>query len=323
MLGGAVALTAAIKRQTMDEARLSLSRLARPARLAALSAALAGLVGPAPLWAAGPAPLAVQAAGEAAPAEPAQFSALWGALRLSEVLAIIAREGREYGAGLGEDMFPSRTGEAWRAEVARIYDPARMERAFRAGVARALDSADLAPMLAFFDSPEGRHITGLEISAREAMLDEAVEAASREEAQSLRQRNAPFFAALSDFVAANDLIEMNVVGAMNANLAFYAGLGQGGALGPGAGMTEAEILDDVWAQETDIRAETEIWVYSYLALAYRPLPEGLLADYTRFSRSEAGRRLNAALFAAFDTLFVGISHDLGAAAAARMAGEDL
>jgi hypothetical protein len=277
---------------------------------------------PLPLWAAGAGGAIPAQAGDAAVAvERAEFTELWQALRLSEVIAIMSREGLAYGAELGDDMFPTRAGASWQTAIARIYDPARMEREFRAGVAGALETADIAPMLAFFDSPDGRHITGLEISAREAMLDEAVEEASREAAQTLKDRNAPLYEAISDFVAANDLVDMNVAGAMNANLAFYSGLAAGSAFGQE--MTESEILSDVWAQEPDIRAETEIWIYSYLALAYRPLPEGMLAEYTRFSRSDAGRVLNAALFAAFDTLFVRISHDLGAAAAARMVGEDL
>lgn len=274
-----------------------------------------------PLWSAGVADLIPIQSSRAVPAERPEFADLWAALRLSDLIAVMVQEGRAYGADLGAEMFPSRTGPGWEATVARIYDPARMERAFRATVAEALEGRDLAPMLGFFDTDQGRHITGLEISAREAMLDEAVEEASREQAETLQKQNPSLFAAISEFVAANDLIEMNVAGAMNANLAFYTGLMDGS---PGeADMSEGEILADVWAQEPDIREETEAWVYSYLTLAYRPLPEGMLAEYTRFSRTQAGRTLNAALFAAFDALFVGISRDLGAAAATRMVGEDL
>lgn len=274
-----------------------------------------------PLWSAGTGDLTLVQTSRAAPAERPEFADLWAALRLSDLIAVMVREGRIYGADLGEEMFPTRTGPSWDATVARIYDPARMERDFLTSVAEALEGRDLAPMIGFFETEQGRHITGLEISAREAMLDETVEEASREQAETLEKQNPALFAAISEFVAANDLVEMNVAGAMNANLAFYTGL-MDGSPDP-EDMSEGEILADVWAQEPDIREETESWVYSYLALAYRPLPEGMLAEYTRFSLSDAGRALNAALFAAFDTLFVGISRDLGAAAAARMVGEDL
>lgn len=259
--------------------------------------------------------------GGVASAERPEFADLWAALRLSDLIGIMVREGLAYGADLGEEMFPSRTGPGWDETVARIYDPAGMERDFRKALAEALNDSDLAPMIGFFDTAQGRLIVGLEISAREALLDDAIEESSRDLAKSLKAQNPSLFAALTDFVAANDLVEMNVAGAMNANLAFFTGLMDAGS-GP-MEMSEGEILADVWAQEADIREQTETWVYSYLALAYRPLPEGMLAEYTRFSRSEAGRALNSALFAAFDMLFVGISHDLGMAAAAQMVGEDL
>ena len=275
-----------------------------------------------PVWqAAGPAETIVVRSGPQAAVERPGFAGLWQVLRLSDVIAIMAREGQAYGDSLGKDMFPSRVGPAWTAEVARIHDSARMEDVFRQDLAAALGEADIAPMLAFFDTSAGRHITGLEISAREAMLDEAVEEASRDMAETLQARNPTLFGAISEFVEVNDLVEMNVAGAMNANMAFYMGLMDGNP--DRDDMSEGEILAEIWAQEPDIRVETETWVYSYLALAYRPLPEGMLAEYTRFSRSDAGRVLNAALFAAFDTLFVDISRDLGRAVAARMVGEEL
>ena len=287
--------------------------------LALAGGALPGIAQP--FWSAGIGDLIPVQSSRAAPAERPEFATLWTTLRLSDLVAIMVREGRVYGANLGEEMFPSRTGPTWDATVARIYDPARMEQDFRTVVAGALKDSDLAPMLGFFDTDQGRHITGLEISAREAMLDEAVEEASRDMAETLQARNPTLFGAISEFVEVNDLVEMNVAGAMNANMAFYMGLMDGNP--DRDDMSEGEILAEIWAQEPDIRVETETWVYSYLALAYRPLPEGMLAEYTRFSRSDAGRVLNAALFAAFDTLFVDISRDLGRAVAARMVGEEL
>jgi hypothetical protein len=205
--------------------------------------------------------------------------------------------------------------------VARIYDPARMARIFSASLGQALEGADLEPMLAFFTAPAGQHIVSMEISARAALLDDTADAAARARLQDLRDAGAPLLDHLRAFIDANDLIENNVTGAMNANYAFYTGLIDGGAF-PDP-LTEREILDDVWAEEPDIRAETEDWVYRYLALAYQPLPEGMLSTYTAFSRTPAGQALNAALFTAFDRLFVGISRDLGRAAAFHMIGQDL
>lgn len=83
------------------------------------------------------------------------------------------------------------------------------------------------------------------------------------------------------------------------------------------------MLAEVWAQEPDIRAETESWLYPFLALAYKPLSDADVEAYLAFSESEAGRAMNAAMFAAFDEVFREISHDLGRAAAEMLSGRDI
>lgn len=249
------------------------------------------------------------------------FDTAYDLLQVPRLLEIMADEGVAYGDSLQAEMFPGRGGDGWRTQVAAIYDPARMAGVFRDTLEPLLDPATLTETIAFFGSPDGRQLITLEITAREAMLDDAVEEASLEEWRALRAREAPLVSALEAFVEVNDLVESNVVGAMNSNFAFFSGLAEGGAL-PGA-MSEAEMLADVWAQEAAIREETEDWVYSYLSLAYRPLPEGVLEDYTTFSMTPEGQKLNSALFAAFDALFTDISYSLGLSASAVLAAEDL
>lgn len=251
----------------------------------------------------------------------ADIADLARALKVPDLIRVMAAEGAAYGDSLEEELFAGRGGAKWDAEVARIYDPVQMERVFGAGLQQALGSADPGPMIAFFDTPVGRQIVSLEISARESLLDDGTEAASHVQLKELRDTGSPFLNHLRAFIDANDLVESNVAGAMNANYAFYTGMIDSGAF-PDT-MTDSEVLTDVWSQEPEIRTETEDWVYRYLTLAYRPLPEGVLDNYTAFSRTKAGQQLNAALFAAFDTLFVGISRDLGRAAARYIIGQDL
>ena len=88
-------------------------------------------------------------------------------------------------------------------------------------------------------------------------------------------------------------------------------------------MTEDQMLAEVWSAETDVRAETEDWLYPFLNLAYQPLTEAELQDYVAFSRSDAGQRLNRAMFVAFDAVFTEISHDLGQALGREMQGQAL
>jgi hypothetical protein len=196
---------------------------------------------------------------------------------------------------------------------------ARFAAAFAAEIG---DDAALAEATrAFFDTDRGRRLLALEIEARRAMLDEAVEDAARVAHEDMVARADPRLDLLRRFAEANDLIEANVQGALNGNLAFYRGLEAAGGFEDG--MSEDEMLADVWAQEETIRADTADWLFPYLALAYGPATDADIEAYTAFSASPEGRRLNRALFAAFDAVFGRISYDLGRAAALQNRGQDL
>ena len=271
------------------------------------------------------APVAAVAILIAGPARAAsdEIAALEAALQLPDVFAVMSQEGHAYGVQLEADMFPGSGGAAWSAAVARIYAVDRIlpqfSEEFEAELVRS--EADTAAMLEFFTSDLGQRVTTLEISARRALLDEAVEDASRLKYDEMRATGDPQVALVEEFVSVNGLIEANVSGAMNANYAFYQGLDDAGALGPE--MSEDDIIGEIWSQEDVIRDETDIWIHSYLVMAYAPLSEAEMRDYIAFSQSEAGRDLNAALFAGFDAVFVDVSRQLGRAAGRILAGRDL
>jgi len=205
--------------------------------------------------------------------------------------------------------------------VERIYDRTAMEEAVRGRAEPALSEAEVEELTAFFTSETGRKIVSLEISARRALLDEAVEQMSEESYAAALEEGDPRLDLLEEFVEANDLVERNVVGALNSNYAFYAGLADGGAFD--FDLTEEQILRDVWGQEPEIRTDTTEWLYSYLFLAYRPLSDDELEAYIALSASDAGQALNGALFEGFDAMFNGISAALGMAAAQFMGGQEL
>lgn len=257
----------------------------------------------------------------AAGADPA---ALLTTLRIPEMIAVMQDEGIAYGDELEEQLFPGAGGARWDEAVARVYDePALLERFQSAFAARlAADPQAMDQIAGFFGTDRGQQILILEIEARRALLDEAVEEAAAVSVDDMRARDDPRLALLERFAMANDLIEQNVSGALNANFAFYQGMSDGGAF-DGAKMTEADMLAEVWAQEPDIRAETESWLYPFLALAYKPLSDADVEAYLAFSESEAGRAMNAAMFAAFDEVFREISRDLGRAAAEMLSGQDI
>lgn len=249
--------------------------------------------------------------------------ALMQTMRIGDIVALLREEGIDYGRTLETDMFPGAGGAGWQATVGLIYDGARMEAAFGAALNAALDGQGEATAAAqsFFGSALGQKVLGLEIEARRALLDQAVEDAAKLAWEDMAAEDGARVALLEEFVAANDLVESNVMGALNSNLAFYRGMAEGGAFGDE--MTEDQMLSDTWAQEGEIRASTEGWIFPYLALAYGPLSDAELQDYIDFSRSAAGQTLNSALFAAFDDVFTPVSRALGLAVARQLQGQDI
>ena len=245
------------------------------------------------------------------------------ALQLREVFDVLALEGDSYGREIEGEMFPGDGGAAWRAAVADIYAVDHIlpdfVRAFSDDLAES--SGDVASMLGFLRSDLGRKVTVLEVSARRALLDQAVEDAGRLKWQEMQVTDDARVARIREFVAVNDLIDSNVTSALNASYAFYQGLADAGAFGHRS--SEAEMLRDVWAQEPSIREETDAWIHAYLALAYAPLSDAELKGYIAFSGTPPGRDLNHALFAGFDKVFWDVSRELGRAAGGILVGQDL
>jgi len=261
--------------------------------------------------------MAVTAATPATAATEAELDTLYAAIGTPRLIEIMRVEGLDQADDLQTAMFPGRGG--WEAIASSIYNTDQMAANFRDEFDAVLASSDIEPLLVFFASDLGTRIISLELSAREALLDEGVEEAAQVAFASLSDDNPERAELLEQFVSTNDLIELNVMGALNASLAFYTGLSDGG----GFEMSEDEMLREVWSQEPEVRADTESWLYSYAALAYQPLLDDDIEAYTALSRTPAGRNLNRALFAGFDAVFNKISLSLGRAASRFVQGDDI
>lgn len=254
-------------------------------------------------------------------AQDARVAELAEALRISEVLGIMQTEGVAYGEEVGDALLGERAGRSWSATVEEIYDEARMSALFFDRFEAELSQSALAPLIDYFEGDSGARIIALEVSARRALLDDEVDEAARLRLEDLRADDDPLLDQIAGFVRANDLLEENVAGALNSTFGFYMGLIESGA--PGFDMSEREVLAEVWAQEDEIRADLDEWLYSFLALAYHPLDRAELDEYIDLSRSEAGRALNSALFAAFHEMFETLSHELGREAGRVLAARDI
>ena len=254
-------------------------------------------------------------------AQDSDTDVLFELLMLQEILAIMREEGMSYGEDLAQDLFAGSPTAEWQRKVEDIYNYDVMVAMVREDFESALVDVDLTPMIDFFGSDQGQTIVGLEVSAREALLDDAVEEASKELAATALADENPRMSMVQDFVTINNLIETNVAGALNSNLAFYSGLLDGDAFG--GAVSEDQLLTDVWSQEAEIRGSTTEWIQSFLFMAYQPLEDTDLQAYIAFSETDAGADINRAMFESFDRLFNGISRSLGRAAATEMTSQEL
>lgn len=249
--------------------------------------------------------------------------ALSRALLIPESMEILREEGLANGADLGREMPRGGQGSLWQHALRSAYDPSRMLVLFDRAFATALDGdpQTVRAATAFFTAEPARRALMLELSARRALLDDDVEAAAAQAYGQVARENPDRQALIDRFVAANDLIELNVAGALNANLAFLRGVAE--VSGDALGMTEADMLAQVGEAEAATRAEMIGWLLPFLVLAYQPMTDADLASYIAFSETREGRRLNAAMFAAFDAMFADISRDLGRAYGRSMQGDDI
>lgn len=274
-----------------------------------LALALAGL----------PSPAAQEASADIV--QPTQT--LIEALLFAEAAQILREEGLVDGQDLIAELPDGPDRASWGRVLDHLYNPARIVEVFSAEMARELTSDPqlVAEATGFFASEIGARALRLELSARRAMLDDDVEAAAQLAYDELAGLDPARQELIDRFVLANDLVESNVMGALNANLAFLRGLAETG--GERFAMAEADMLAQVWGAETETRAEMTGWLLPFLTLAYQPLSDAELQAYIAFSESPAGQRVNAAMFRAFDVLFVGISRDLGRALGRTLQGDDI
>lgn len=249
-------------------------------------------------------------------AEPAD---LWDALRLDELVDLMAAEGRDYGDLLADQFFERGGGPTWDARVEGLYDPATMAAEIRPLFEDSFEGVDTAGLEEFLDSDLGRRIVRYELDARRTLLDPEAEAAAAEGYDDLREDDPARHALIHEFIEVNDLVETNVASSLTFTYAFNLGLVDGGI----PDMTEADARSDAWAQEEDVREDTHRWLGAQLSVAFAPLSDDEVREYVELSGTEAGEALNTALFQAFEPTFMRIARGLGEGVARSMEGHDI
>ena len=251
-------------------------------------------------------------------ARPA-INELADALLLNEVADVLRQEGIRYGQDLDRDFLGGRGGTFFAEEVARIYDTSAMLRVLKDNLNARMSESDIAESLMFFDTERGRAILRLEVSARRAMADSAVEDLAKTSYAAAVEDGHGKLDAVRRFIDINDLTERNVAGALSSSYQFFLGLADGGS----NNMTDGDITGQIWRQEQEIRADIAQWLGSYLFMAHAPLSDADMQAYLAFSGTSAGQSMNAALFDGFDEMYRTIYYSLGVAVARSLHASDL
>lgn len=244
---------------------------------------------------------------------------LYERLRLDDVVDALIREGGDYGDSLHADLIPDVDADAWREEVARIYDRETLRGLMRDRIRTGMRGQDLSGPLAYFDTATGRELIALELSAREVLADPVLLQASADRFRYLLAERDARARIIDRMVRAGDMVAFNVAGTLNANLMFYRGMKEGGALA----LSDEQMIHDVWSQEAVVRTEAADWIYGVSLLAYEPLKVPDLRAYAAFWETPAGQALNVALFAAYDDVYAHVSLQLGRAVARHLLSEAL
>lgn len=238
-----------------------------------------------------------------------------------EIIAMMATENNRGAVDLEDQLFPGAGGAAWQAMVTNLHASDRMVASFEAAFDRdALTPAQIETVQAFVSSDTGQRLVAGEIAARQMFLEDAAVDAATDVFMAAVEAADPRLEILQRFNDVNGLVDRNVSGALNLRIAFYRGLIDGGAFD--GDVPESLMLSEVWAQEPEVRHLTVEWLFSYQLAAYADASDADLEAYLALSESEAGRVVNATLFAAFDVMLADLSYDLGLAAATFIAGED-
>lgn len=248
----------------------------------------------------------------------AGLARLFDLLALENYLRITRAEGMADAEEISQDMLGRAADAVFLDQLSRIYDVERMRATVMEHLS-GMDAADIEKSIAYFQTDAALRITELEVAARRAMMDADVEQSARQSWIEAQDDRPEAVARIEQMSEINDLVERNVSGALNSNLRYYQGLADGG----GIELTEEEILALVWAQESDIRAETEAWLGGYYLLAYDPLAASDLEDYLAFWKSPAGQALNTAIFGGFNRVYDDVSYATGRILALNMMSQEL
>lgn len=249
----------------------------------------------------------------------ARMTVLVDLLELRQAAVILSDEGQAQAETLNQEMLGGQGGPGWQMQVESIHDAGRMLETVRRAMEETMTPVEVEQAIDFYSTALGGRIVGLENAGRAAIADPEVEQIARANYGVLAGDHDPRVALIGQLIDAADMIDRNVSTALNSNYQFLRGMRDGGAMED----SDEELLADVGADLDAVTEDTSVWMHSYLLLAYHPLREAEIAQYTEFAETPAGRALNRALFDGFGRAYEDISYGLGRALALNMVAESL
>lgn len=258
--------------------------------------------------------------------QPVTADRVIAALRLDALSDVLAAEIAASGDPLGGAVPGAAPDDGWGVIAARIAPADRVRQGVRDGIAAEVASlddpaarADLAQALAFWESPLGQRTLALEHTARRALTDPGAETAARAAFDAAATQGAPRVDQVRRLMTAADLVEPAVAASLNIALASMQGIRDNG----GFPADDADLAQDVWLQEPEIRADQAGWLEALLFLSTGPLTDAEMDQLIAEAATPGAQRLNRIVDAAATAVFVGIARDLGGASARRLAGQRL
>ena len=239
-------------------------------------------------------------------------------LRLAELIEIVRSEGIDCADSLDTDMLNGQDGPVWAEQIDTIYNIQLMSEIVRNEIA-TLPEDQLRQINQFYSGLLGVDIVELEMAARAAMQHIDIKNLAVDSYQIALAEGPQSVENVLTINDAGQFIDRNVTATLTPNYKFYLGLVDGGAFE----ASVDEVIEQTWAQESEIRRDTTNWMMGYLLLSYQPLDDSEIATLVAFTQTQAGRALNAAIFEGFGSMYADISYALGRAIALNMVASDL
>lgn len=244
-------------------------------------------------------------------------------IQLDPLLEALAEEGHKYGADVGKSLFGFGGGLRWRSQVKAAYAPERLKPIFMQALAQSIyeDTDQLAQIVQFYESNPGDKIPKYELEARKKLMDEAEAEAAQVQAEKLRAEQSPRMRQIQRIITEGDLIEMNVISSMNALIAFDQGVAS--AAQNSNNSAKHKGFGEIWAQESNIRADSASWLMAYFTTASEALTDQELRLWADFSASDAAKSLNRAISSGMDAAQTHAMTELGRAAGMILEGDNI